>query len=473
MVSPTQHPPSGIKVLIVGAGFGGITAAIECHNKGHQVIVLEAFPELKILGDVISLGPNAGRIIERWGNGSVARELLPITHNNKELVMHRFDGPVVTRTPVTGLKFGSPAFNGHRGELHRCFFRFAQQEGIDIRLNSRVVEYWEEPDKAGVVLESGEGLEADVVVGADGVKSKARQLVLGYDDKPRSSGYAIWRTWFTSEELAKDPLTKFFSAEDTHHGWIGPEVHFLAASLKGGKDVSWVCTHKDEKDIEESYQFPGKIEDVLKVVGDWDPVVVSLVKHTPEKNMVDWKLVYRDPLPTWISKGARICILGDAAHPFLPTSIQGASQAMEDGVVLACALFSAGKSRVPLGVRAYERIRYERCRRAQLMGESTRDKWHKADFDNLMSSEENMRAMDLPHPPWLFWHDAEKHTLDVFPEVAKDIESGKFGTDEIGFQTSVLRRENGKIVVGNRSFEEPSGEELVQVLVKEQVTAAL
>jgi len=200
-----------------------------------------------------------------------------------------------------------------------------------------------------------------------------------------------------------------------------------------------VCTHEDKADIEESWSFPGKIEDVLKVVGDWDPVVQTLVKKTPPETLVDWKLVYRDPLPTWITKGARTLLLGDAAHPFLPTSIQGASQAMEDGVVLAACLHAAGKERVPLAVRCYERMRYERCRRAQRLGETNRDTWHKADYTNVLEKDK-AEGMKLPTPPWLFSHDAETSAYQMFPRVSKEILGGKYGTQEIGYQTRICQK---------------------------------
>ena len=94
------------------------------------------------------------------------------------------------------------------------------------------------------------------------------------------------------------------------------------------------CRLQDEADIEESWQHPGSVEDALKVLEGWDPIVHDIVKATPF--LVDWKLVYRDPLPTWVSPKSRIALIGDAAHPFLPTSIQGASQAMEDGEQNIC-----------------------------------------------------------------------------------------------------------------------------------------
>ena len=121
-----------------------------------------------------------------------------------------------------------------------------------------------------------------------------------------------------------------------------------------------MLTHKDKADIDEDWQFPGNKDEVKKNLAGWAPIVRDIVDATPPDRLVDYKLAFRDPLPTFISPKARIALIGDAAHPFLPTSIQGASQSMEDGVALAITLEKSGKDRVPLGIRAYEAIRYER-----------------------------------------------------------------------------------------------------------------
>ena len=107
------------------------------------------------------------------------------------------------------------------------------------------------------------------------------------------------------------------------------------------------------------------------------------------------------------------------------TSIQGASQAIEDGITLAVTLQLAGKKDVPLAVRAWEKIRYGRVRRAQLTGESTRDMWHKA------SPEAKGKAVELPRPKWLLGFDTEKHAYKAYEEAAKEIK-------EKGYQLPVL-----------------------------------
>jgi len=242
---------------------------------------------------------------------------------------------------------------------------------------------------------------------------------LGYDDKPKSSGYAIYRTWFKTKDtdIKEDPLTSWLIKDhDTFNGWIGEDVHFLVTCLKNAEDVCWVITHKDDADIEESWSFPGKIEDVVSIVKNWDPRCAAIISKAP--SAVDWKLVYRDPLPTWVSKQGRLALIGDSAHPFLPTSIQGASQAMEDGITLAINLALAGKEDVPTAVRAFEAMRYRRVRRAQLTGESTRNKWHKTDAS---TAKANPDSVKLDQEAWLLGHVADQHARNVYQRYADDI----------------------------------------------------
>lgn len=304
-----------------------------------------------------------------------------------------------------------------------------------------MVSYFETDTEAGVTFADGSQLTADCVFAAEGVRSAGRKAVLGVVDDPKPSGYAVYRAWFSAAPFRDNPRTKHLVEHgDTHYGWIGPDVHFLVATIKDGADVSWVLTHKDEADIDESWSFPGKVEDVLKCLEGWDETCHDIVKATPEDKLVDYKLVYRDPLPTFISPKARIALIGDAAHPFLPTSIQGASQAMEDGVTLAVCLEKAhaaaqqakttqmssnGKApskedAVQTAIRAYEAIRYVRVTRAQGTGVSTREQWHKADWEKIGAHPESLH---LKREPWLLDFDAEMHAYAVYDDVVKELES--------------------------------------------------
>ena len=292
-----------------------------------------------------------------------------------------------------------------------------------MRLNSQVVSYYENESIAGVQLSTGEKIEGDLVIGADGVRSKARELVLGFTDAPKASGYAIFRSWFDADPIRNDPRTNHLVKDgDSFNGWIGPDVHMLVTSIKDGQEFCWVLTHKDDRDIEESWMLQGRREDALKVVADYDPICKAIVENTPEQNLVDWKLVYRDPLPRFVSDGGRTILLGDASHPMLPTSVQGASQSMEDGVAVAVCLRRAGKDNVPLGLRTSERLRYERVHKVQKTGEATRDMWHKiTDWDAIKKNPEKIM---LPRHAWILNFDIAEDTEARYDAVAKEVQAG-------------------------------------------------
>ena len=155
-------PKTGIKIVVVGAGFGGLTAAIEAHRQGHDVEIYESFPQLKSLGDIISFGSNAGRIFYRWGKeeGEIAERLAAVSINLTEygFRIHKWDtGEVVFHQKTPPPPKESPRFNGHRGELHEIVFNYAKDElGIPIHLGQHVEEYFEDEEKAGIVLKGGE-----------------------------------------------------------------------------------------------------------------------------------------------------------------------------------------------------------------------------------------------------------------------------------------------------------------------------
>jgi salicylate hydroxylase len=135
-------------------------------------------------------------------------------------------------------------------------------------------------------------------------------------------------------------------------------MHLVQNTLRDGEEFNWILTHKDTTDIAESWFQPGNMEDVKALIADWDPQIVAAVKETP--SCLDWKICYRDPIPTWVSSSSTIALLGDSCHPHLPTSAQGASQATESAAVLALCLKLAGKDNIPLATRVYEKLRFGR-----------------------------------------------------------------------------------------------------------------
>jgi 2-polyprenyl-6-methoxyphenol hydroxylase-like FAD-dependent oxidoreductase len=240
-------PKTGIKVVIVGAGFGGLAAAIECYFNGHDVVVLEAVHELKPFGDIVSFGSNGGRIFGHWSKGYILKKFLGVLHYYPYFDVRKYTGEKVVKQPPPDRIPDAPTINGHRGEMHMIVYHYARDIlGIDIRTNSKVEDYFDDENGAGVVLSNGEKVMGDLVIGCDGVRSRARELVLGYFEKPHSSGYAVFRAWFPGgEDFVDDPLTKeFVDYGDSFTGWAGPHVHFLVLASKGGREISWFLTHK-------------------------------------------------------------------------------------------------------------------------------------------------------------------------------------------------------------------------------------
>ena len=141
-------------------GFGGLTAAIECHRQGHDVEIYEAFPEIKPLGDIISFGSNAGRIFRRWGvDGSITNKMrsLSIDLRKHGFRIHKYDGEHIITQATPEQNPDAPVFNGHRGELHEIVFNHAKDDlQIPIHLNKRIGKYIEEKERAGIELENGE-----------------------------------------------------------------------------------------------------------------------------------------------------------------------------------------------------------------------------------------------------------------------------------------------------------------------------
>lgn len=173
-------------------------------------------------------------------------------------------------------------------------------------------------------------------------------MVLGFDDKPKSSGYACFRAFFKGAHLKGNPLTAEFVEKECVNIWIGKDVHLVQNTLRNGEEFNWIITHKDTEDIKESWFQPGDMNAVRELVADCDPRIAAIVSQTEE--CLDWKICYRDPIPTWVSPNHKVALVGDCCHPHLPTSAQGASQATESAAVLAQCLLLAGKDNIPLAV---------------------------------------------------------------------------------------------------------------------------
>ncbi|GAA5908588.1 hypothetical protein JCM6882_003685 [Rhodosporidiobolus microsporus] len=415
--SPRVKPEGDrLKVVVVGAGLGGLAAAMAMHHAGFEVVVYEKIRKFLRLGDSLGVGENALRLLTRWG----ARErIVKIGNKCPVMFVRRWDtGEVIAMQSLGQMA----SLIGHRGDYHQAFFDRVEELGIPIHMGTPVKSYDE--DTPAVTLENGEVVKCDIVVGADGIKSPTRELVLDYEDKPKSSGYACYRAYTEGDTVRGDPLAGKLVERDTMNIWIGKDLHVVQNTCRDGEDFNWIITHKDDEDIAESWSQPGKVEDAVALVHDWDATIVNGMKLTP--SCLDWKIVYREPIPTWVSKSGKVVLLGDSAHPHLPTSAQGASQAVEDGATLAICLelATAGGHRenIRLASLVYERLRYARVLKTQKTGEDTRRRWHNALRDMDAGKEIDPESVKMQNE-WIYALDVESDTRERFATVFEQIKS--------------------------------------------------
>jgi 2-polyprenyl-6-methoxyphenol hydroxylase-like FAD-dependent oxidoreductase len=394
-----------VRVAVVGAGIGGLTAALCLAAAGiGDVTVYERSDELHEIGAGIQLSPNATRILHRLGLGDDlgAVAVRPVTCD----VRRWEDWALLSTSPLGDVivaEYGIPYYHVHRVDLHRVL-----AGGVTpgrLALGRRLVGF--DSAGSGVVLRFADGSSAtaDVVVGADGIHSVVRQGLLGAES-PRFSGNSAWRGMVPAERVADLQLPV------TSTVVMGPGRHFVYYFVSAGRFVNWVGVAPSETWTLESWTVTGRLEEALGDFAGWNTVVRRLIAEAADGSdraeLYRWALYDRDPLTRW-GEGP-ITLLGDAAHPMLPFMGQGACQAIEDAAVLAGCL-----RRLPDPVRAlrhYEELRRERTARIQLAARSNETVFHLPDGHDQRERDRGLAGTGGAHTvdrnSWLFRYDVDQ-----------------------------------------------------------------
>lgn len=419
-----------IKVIIVGAGLGGCAAALAMKYHGHDVVVYEKVRRFRRLGDSLGIGENALKLLRRWGGRLLYERLLRIGNQADNLAIRRWhDGKVLAEQPLTDMA----GRIGHRGDYHNVLLRAVTDAHIPVYMDHEAVTYAEDGEGARVIFADGSAADADIIVGADGIKSRARSLILGLADTPRSSGYACFRAYLSGDKLRQRLGRSLeFLDHDCLNVWIGADKHLVQNTLRNGHEVNWVLTRKiDSKKREldmllsESWFRPGDMKEVQQCVEGLDSRIAEAILAS--ETCVDWIIGYRDPLSSWVSKKHRIALLGDSCHAHMPTSSQGTGQAVESAAVLAMCLDFAGKNNIPLATRTYEKLRFKRVCLSQDNGEDLRARWHNTLRDMDDSVDVSPEAVKIRNR-WLYSFDAEADTATrwtvMSAQVAQELRTG-------------------------------------------------
>ncbi|KAK0617638.1 hypothetical protein B0T14DRAFT_569127 [Immersiella caudata] len=433
-----SYPNTGIDVLIIGTGLAGLTAAIECVRKGHNVRVLERNDNINTAGDMYFMGLSATRFFRHWPE--MADEFDRISLHNAWIETFKHDGEMMIaplkvsdRLRDAGLDPDTPPGTFQmRPLVYQMYVNQVKRLGVKIQFGKKVTEYWEEENRAGVVTDQGERFEADVVIAADGVGSKSQKLV-GGQVRAMKSGRAMWRAAFSKQHLEKNPEVKeFFKMQEGDTGeepiirtWLGPGTY--AMTLTRPDTMIWIMNHDVTGSEKESWSntIPSSevLENMDKGVGPkpWAPMFKELIKLTPPNTIVNFELFWRNPQPKWASPGARVVNIGDAAHSFLPASGNGATQAIEDAVSLASCLQIGGRQKIPQSVRAHVRMRFIRNACAQKLGFSNAELLQDTDWTKVKLDP---RRAQPKLPSWVWGHDPEKYAYEVYERVVESMNRG-------------------------------------------------
>jgi len=366
-------------VGIVGAGIGGVTLARTLWKNGIPFQLFDQAPEFGEVGAGIQITPNAVKVLHDLG---LKKELKKDYFLPESMVGKNWDdGKVLFRTQIKNTfdrLFGAPYYQMHRADLHEALVKDLPEECVNF--NSICLGVEESKGKSKIIFDDGSEFEADLVVGADGIRSNVRESIWGKDD-PTFTGHMCWRALVPVEE---------FPLSFVHPGltiWFGPHGHVVTYYVRNGREVNIVAVKETENWEKESWTVSSSTDELVGAFEKWHPDVVKLLRLTDNNKVFKWGLFDRQPMEQWSSKNTTL--LGDAAHPMLPYLSQGAAMATEDGYILAEAL-SHFNCDISSSLQAYEKERVERTRNVQLASRERGVTYH---LDSEEKQKERNRKM--------------------------------------------------------------------------------
>lgn len=355
-----------LPALIVGGGIGGLATALAVASTGRPVHLIEQAAEFTEIGAGLQIGANATRVMSRLGilGDAEAVAVLP-----EQAVMR----DATTGDKLTGLtlgatyrrRYGFPYLVMHRSDLLQILLDACVAEPlISLENNRHVVDCQLADDGAAVTCEDGEIYRADLVIGADGLRSRLRRLFA--DDEPVCSGYVAYRGTMPVEAVET-------GVEGTDVVlWIGPQLHLMQYPVRAGALYNQVAVFYSKSFAEGGeWGTPEELDEIFAPTVD--PVRLSAASVSRTRH---WPLYDRDPLDTFVR--GRVALLGDAAHPMLQVLGQGACQAFEDAAFVADQL-AAHPDDVDKALAAYDQARVPRTTRCQRVARPWADTWHLTD----------------------------------------------------------------------------------------------
>jgi salicylate hydroxylase len=387
-----------LKIAIVGGGIGGLAAAAFLHQAGRPATVYEQTGELREIGAGLVVAPNMARLLRRLG--VLDRLLKTAVRLETGWQFRRWqDGTVLSAEDLDTRcerLYGEHTYTAHRADLLDAMSA-AVPDGA-VRLGRRCVKVEAVGGEAGpavLTFADGEVVEADVVIGADGIRSLVRSAVTEAPAPPAYSGSCAFRALVPAREAPA------FARGPAQVLWLGPGHHLVHYPVRAGELINLVAFAPAGGYTTESWTATATVGEFLAEFEGWDPRLTALIEAagTPGR----WALLDRQPLSRW-SRGP-VTLLGDAAHPMFPFYGQGAAQAIEDAAALA--RYLSGDSADPsAALRRYQAARIPRTTRLQEVSHARGHLNHLPDGPDQRARDQAFAAADaLAANAWIYAYD--------------------------------------------------------------------
>ena len=356
------------RIAVIGAGLGGPTTAALLQRAGYEVKVYEQSPSFSRIGAGINISPNCTRVLDRIG---VCKPLARAGARTTHWVSREWDtGEILLDYPMgeeLEKRYGAPYLCVHRGDFHALLLE-AVEPGT-IQFGKRLEGIEQKGGTVKIAFADGSRAEADLVIGADGVRSRCRELLVGLTP-PRFTGYVAYRATFPVSLL-----TSRMDVLDYEKFW-GPGCFlFLSYFITAKREEHFIVTSSPQAEWpHEGPSAPADLEEMRAAFAGFHPRVQTQLDVIP--SATKYAVYDADPLPVW-SRG-RVVLLGDACHAMTPYMGQGAAMAIEDGAMLTRCLEAASDD-VDHALRLYEANRKDRATAMQRT--SRENTWLKSSAD--------------------------------------------------------------------------------------------
>jgi 2-polyprenyl-6-methoxyphenol hydroxylase-like FAD-dependent oxidoreductase len=373
---------SSLKIAIIGAGMGGMAAAGTLRQAGLEVEVFEQAHQFGRIGAGIQMLPNSMKVLRGIGVEDRLRQraFAPYSHLNRV----GDTGEVKRELPMPEDLYGAPFLCMHRADLHEALTSIIPPEIV--YLNKKLVRLEQNGGPVTMFFADGTTAKADAVIGADGVHSVVRDIIVG-PDKPIHRGRIAYRAVFDSSRLPQE-------ISRSRVKWWGEDRHIVIYyTTKDTSQLYFVTSVPEPADwmTKESWSAKGDVHELRQAYAGFHAEVRMVLDACPDCHK--WAILERDPLPSW-SQG-RVVLIGDACHPMTPYMAQGAATSIEDAAVLARCLKDVDADGIEVAFRRFEAHRKPRTSKIQEI--SSANTWMSGGNDD---------------PSWLYGYDAWNVSLD-------------------------------------------------------------